>query len=65
MQKAPASTIDDLASALLRIFKADNPVKVIGTRHSEKLYESLVSREEMSRARIDEKYFRVKRTTAT
>jgi UDP-N-acetylglucosamine 4,6-dehydratase len=60
VQKSSASTIEALVRALLRIFKADNPVKVIGTRHSEKLYESLVSREEMSRARVDEKYFRIK-----
>ena len=47
VQKAPASTIGDLAQALLEIFDADNEIKVIGTRHGEKLYETLLTREEM------------------
>jgi UDP-glucose 4-epimerase len=50
IQKAPASTILDLAVALKEIFHADNEIKIIGTRHGEKLYESLVTREEMARA---------------
>ena len=50
VQKAPASTIGDLAQALKELLKLDNPVRIIGTRHGEKLYESLVSREEMARA---------------
>ncbi|ACM19817.1 UDP-N-acetylglucosamine 4,6-dehydratase and UDP-2-acetamido-2,6-dideoxy-alpha-D-xylo-hexopyranos-4-ulose 5-epimerase [Geotalea daltonii FRC-32] len=50
IQKAPASTIMDLAVALKEIFNADNEIKIIGTRHGEKLYESLVNREEMARA---------------
>jgi UDP-N-acetylglucosamine 4,6-dehydratase/5-epimerase len=50
IQKAPASTIMDLAVALKEIFRADNEIRVIGTRHGEKLYESLVTREEMARA---------------
>lgn len=50
IQKAPASTIMDLALALKQIFKADNEIKIIGTRHGEKLYESLVNREEMARS---------------
>ena len=50
VQKAPASTIGDLAQALKELLKLDNPIKIIGTRHGEKLYESLVSREEMARA---------------
>jgi UDP-glucose 4-epimerase len=49
IQKAPASTIIDLAQALKQIFRADNEIKIIGTRHGEKLYESLVNREEMAR----------------
>ncbi|OGU15527.1 MAG: UDP-glucose 4-epimerase [Geobacteraceae bacterium GWC2_53_11] len=56
IQKAPASTILDLAVALKDIFKADNEIKVIGTRHGEKLYETLVNREEMVRA-VDMKGF--------
>jgi len=50
IQKAPASTIMDLAIALKEIFSADNEIRIIGTRHGEKLYESLVNREEMARA---------------
>lgn len=49
VQKAPASTIGDLVLALKEIFECDNPVRIIGTRHGEKLYESLISREEMAR----------------
>jgi len=51
VQKAPASTVEDLAQALKEIFAKDNPVRVIGTRHGEKLYESLISREEMAKAK--------------
>ena len=50
VQKAPASTVGDLAQALKEIFKKDNPISIIGTRHGEKLYESLISREEMAKA---------------
>jgi UDP-N-acetylglucosamine 4,6-dehydratase len=59
VQKAPASTVGDLAQALREIFKADNPIRVIGTRHGEKLYESLLSREEMARAEDLKRYYRV------
>jgi len=59
VQKAPAATIMTLADALKRIFKADNPVRVIGTRHGEKQYETLLTREEMSRAEDMTDYFRV------
>ena len=50
VQKAPASTMGDLAEALLALFKSANGTRIIGTRHGEKLYESLLSREEMARA---------------
>lgn len=50
VQKAPATTIQTLAIALKRIFKAKNPIRIIGTRHGEKLYETLLTREEMARA---------------
>lgn len=50
VQKSPATTIGDLAQALLELFEADCEVKVIGTRHGEKLYETLLSREEMAKA---------------
>lgn len=59
IQKAPASTIQDLAQALKILLKKDNEIKVIGTRHGEKLFESLVSREEMARAEDLGGYFRV------
>ena len=59
VQKAPASTIADLVSALKLLFKKDNPVSVIGTRHGEKLYESLISREEMAKAVDCGGYYRI------
>ncbi len=59
VQKAPASTVGDLAEALRQLLQRDNPVKVIGTRHGEKLYESLVSREEMARAEDLGGYYRI------
>jgi UDP-glucose 4-epimerase len=59
VQKAPAATIGDLAKALLEIFGKDNPIRIIGTRHGEKLYESLLSREEMAKAEDTSRYYRV------
>jgi len=59
VQKAPASTVGDLAQALRELLKAQSEVKVIGTRHGEKLYESLVSREEMARAEDLGGYYRI------
>jgi UDP-glucose 4-epimerase len=59
VQKAPAATIETLALALKKIFNADNPVQVIGTRHGEKLYETLLTREEMGKAEDCGNYFRV------
>ena len=59
VQKAPASTVADLAQALKDIFKKDNPVRIIGTRHGEKLYESLISREEMAKAEDMGDYYRI------
>ncbi|WP_342388763.1 polysaccharide biosynthesis protein [Salinicoccus bachuensis] len=46
VQKSPASTIKDLAQAIKELFSADNEIKIIGTRHGEKLYETLLTREE-------------------
>lgn len=57
VQKAPASTIATLAQALKEIFESDVPIRVIGTRHGEKLYESLVSREEMAKAEDRGRYY--------
>lgn len=59
VQKAPASTVGELAQALKELFNVDNPIRVIGTRHGEKLYESLLSREEMAKAEDMKHYFRV------
>lgn len=59
VQKAPASTVADLAQALKELFENDHPVKVIGTRHGEKLYESLISREEMAKAQDMGGYYRI------
>lgn len=59
IQKAPASTVEDLAKALLNLFSSSALIKVIGTRHGEKLYESLVSREEMAKAEDMGRYFRI------
>ena len=59
IQKAPASTVGDLALALKKLFQKDNSIRVIGTRHGEKLYESLVSREEMSKVEDMGRYYRI------
>jgi len=59
VQKAPASTVADLAQALKELFSADNSIQIIGTRHGEKLYESLLSREEMARAEEMDRYYRI------
>ncbi len=59
VQKAPASTVGDLANALKELFRKDNQVRVIGTRHGEKLYESLISREEMVKAEDMGAYYRI------
>ncbi|MFN3721019.1 MAG: polysaccharide biosynthesis protein [Rhizobium rhizophilum] len=59
VQKAPASTIGDLASALCELFSREASVKIIGTRHGEKLYESLISREEMVRSIDLGGYYRI------
>lgn len=59
VQKAPASTIADLAHALCQLFHSSSEVRVIGTRHGEKLYESLISREEMAKADDMGRYYRI------
>ena len=59
VQKAPASTIADLATALTEMFGGNRDIKIIGTRHGEKLYESLVSREEMAKAEDQGRYYRI------
>jgi UDP-glucose 4-epimerase len=59
VQKSPASTIGDLADVIKDIFNAPNEIKVIGTRHGEKLYESLLSREEKSKSIDLGNYFKI------
>lgn len=59
VQKAPASTVGDLAQAINELFRTDSTVRIIGTRHGEKLYESLLSREERARADDMGRYYRV------
>jgi UDP-N-acetylglucosamine 4,6-dehydratase len=59
VQKAPASTVADLAQALKDLFQKDESIRVIGTRHGEKLYESLISREEMVKAEDMGEYYRI------
>lgn len=59
VNKAPAGTIGDLAQALKELCKADNEIKIIGTRHGEKLYETLCTREEMQKAEDMGEFFRI------
>ncbi|MEN6589331.1 MAG: polysaccharide biosynthesis protein [Proteiniphilum sp.] len=59
VQKAPAATLAVLAESLKELYQADTEVKVIGTRHGEKLYETLVTREEMFRSEDMGNYFRI------
>lgn len=59
VNKAPAGTIGDLAQALKDLFKADNDIKIIGTRHGEKLYETLCTREEMLKAEDMGDFYRI------
>ncbi len=59
VQKAPAATIETLAKALKKLFKGDNEIRIIGTRHGEKLYETLLTRAEMARAEDMGDYYRI------
>ncbi len=59
VQKAPAATIDTLANALKKLFNANNEIRIIGTRHGEKLYETLLTREEMANAKDMGDYYRI------
>lgn len=59
VQKSPASTIGDLAQAVKELFDADNEIKIIGTRHGEKLYETLLTKEEYIHADDMGNFFRV------
>lgn len=59
VQKAPAATLEILAEALKELYQADTQVQIIGTRHGEKLYETLVTREEMAKAEDMGNYYRI------
>ncbi|MFT0714916.1 polysaccharide biosynthesis protein [Flagellimonas lutimaris] len=59
VNKAPASTIGDLANAIRDIFSSKNEIKIIGTRHGEKLYETLCTREEMQKAEDMGEFYRI------
>jgi len=59
VKKAPASTIGDLAVAIKEIFKEDNEVRIIGTRHGEKLYETLLTRGELAKAEDNGDFYRI------
>ncbi len=59
VQKAPACTIGVLAQALKELFQLDNKIQIIGTRHGEKLFETLVNREEMTKVEDLENYYKI------
>ena len=59
VQKAPAATIEVLAKAIIDLYQSTSQVRVIGTRHGEKLYETLVTREEMAKSEDMGDYFRI------
>ena len=59
VQKAPAATLEVLAKAMKQLFNSDSKIQIIGTRHGEKLYETLVTREEMARADDMGNYYRI------
>ena len=59
VQKSPAATIEVLAKALIELYKADTEIRMIGTRHGEKLYETLVNKEDMLKAQDMGRYYRI------
>jgi UDP-N-acetylglucosamine 4,6-dehydratase len=59
IQKSPAATLEVLAQSLFGLYKTKSTIRVIGTRHGEKLYESLVTREEMAKAEENDNYYRI------
>lgn len=59
VQKSPAVTVSVLAKALVELYKSKSPVKEIGIRHGEKMYETLVTKEEMIKAEDQKKYFKI------
>jgi len=59
VQKSPAATVEVLAKALIELYKSNSKIKIIGTRHGEKLYETLVNREDMTKAEDIGDYYRI------
>ena len=59
VQKAPSATVGTLAKALIELYKSTSEIKIIGTRHGEKLYETLVNREDMIKAQDLGEYYRI------
>ena len=59
VQKSPACTVRVLAEALIDLYSAKNKIKIIGTRHGEKLFETLVNREEMIKIEDEGKFYRI------
>jgi UDP-glucose 4-epimerase len=59
VQKAPAATLDTLAKAIIELYQSKSKIRIIGTRHGEKLYETLVTREEIAKAEDRGNYFRI------
>lgn len=59
VQKAPSATLEVLAQSLIEIYHTTSKIRIIGTRHGEKLYETLITREEMARAEDRGNYFRI------
>ena len=59
VQKSPAATIETLAKAMLELYNANNEIIIIGTRHGEKLFETLVSLEDMAKAEDLDQYYRI------
>ena len=59
VQKSPSATVGTLAQALIELYRSSSEIKVIGTRHGEKLYETLVNREDMIKAENLGEYYRI------
>ena len=59
IQKAPAATVGCLAEAMIELFNSESRVKIIGTRHGEKLYETLATREELAKSEDCGNYYRI------
>ncbi len=60
IRKSPATTMNNLALALIDIFNSNSKINIIGTRHGEKLYETLISREEIVRSRETKLYYKIR-----